>query len=192
MTCLQSKHIWPPKEGLHDVLAGMAPQRRVKKAREPTPQLVSQSLPGMHQRLQVLWSGAEMHTDPRNSHSSRLCVTMVPVGRMGKLRLGAVTLSWDHVTGGQQGQKEMTESLSLDPMLQTKSLKVGYLRSRIIPPRHRLATWGCLGLGRPMSSGRSQARGLPNLCHRSPRCGSAQGNLTRNHEGMGSILGIAQ
>ena len=86
----------------------------------------------------------------------------------------------------------MTESLSLDPMLQTKSLKVGYLRSRIIPPRHRLATWGCLGLGRPMSSGRSQARGLPNLCHRSPRCGSAEGNLTRNHEGMGSILGIAQ
>lgn len=134
MTCLQSKHIWPPKEGLHDVLAGMAPQRRVKKAREPTPQLVSQSLPGMHQRLQVLWSGAEMHTDPRNSHSSRLCVTMVPVGRMGKLRLGAVTLSWDHVTGGQQGQKEMTESLSLDPMLQTKSLKVGYPRSRVIPP----------------------------------------------------------
>lgn len=134
MTCLQSKHIWPPKEGLHDVLAGMAPQRRVKKAREPTPQLVPQSLPGMHQRLQVLWSGAEMHTDPRNSHSSRLCVTMVPVGRMGKLRLGAVTLSWDHVTGGQQGQKEMTESLSLDPMLQTKSLKVGYPRSRIIPP----------------------------------------------------------
>lgn len=134
MTCLQSKHIWPPKEGLHDVLAGMAPQRRVKKAREPTPQLVSQSLPGMHQRLQVLWSGAEMHTDPRNSHSSRLCVTMVPVGRMGKLRLGAVTLSWDHVTGGQQGQKEMTESLSLDPMLQTKSLKVGYPRSRIVPP----------------------------------------------------------
>lgn len=95
MTCLQSKHIWPPKEGLHDVLAGMAPQRRVKKAREPTPQLVPQSLPGMHQRLQVLWSGAEMHTDPRNSHSSRLCVTMVPVGRMGKLRLGAVTLSWE-------------------------------------------------------------------------------------------------
>ena len=95
MTCLQSKHIWPPKEGLHDVLAGMAPQRRVKKAREPTPQLVSQSLPGMHQRLQVLCSGAEMHTNPPNSHSSRLCVTMVPVGRMGKLRLGAVTLSWE-------------------------------------------------------------------------------------------------
>lgn len=45
-----------------------------------------------------------------------------------------MTLSWDHVTGGQQGQKEMTESLSLDPMLQTKSLKVGYPRSRIIPP----------------------------------------------------------
>ena len=59
-------------------------------------------------------------------------------------------------------------------------------------PRPRLATWGCLCLGRPMSSGRSQARGLPNLCHRSPRCGSAEGNLTRNHEGMGSILGIAQ
>lgn len=110
----------------------------------------------------------------------------------GETEPGVVTLSWDHVTGGQQGQKEMTESLSLDPMLQTKSLKVGYLRSRIIPPRHRLATWGCLGLGRPMSSGRSQARGLPNLCHRSPRCGSAEGNLTRNHEGMGSILGIAQ
>ena len=95
MTCLQSKHIWPPKEGLHDVLAGMAPQRRVQKAWESTPQLVPQSLPGMHQRLQVLWSGAEMHTDPPNSHSSRLCVTMVPVGRMGKLRLGAVTLSWE-------------------------------------------------------------------------------------------------
>ena len=95
MTCLQSKHIWPPKEGLHDVLAGMAPQRRVQKAWESTPQLVSQSLPGMHQRLQVLWSGAEMHTNPPNSHSSRLCVTMVPVGRMGKLRLGAVALSWE-------------------------------------------------------------------------------------------------
>ena len=45
-----------------------------------------------------------------------------------------MTLSWDHVTGGQQGQKERTESLSLDPMLQTKSLKVGYPRSRVIPP----------------------------------------------------------
>ena len=52
----------------------------------------------------------------------------------GETEPGVVTLSWDHVTGGQQGQKEMTESLSLDPMLQTKSLKVGYLRSRIIPP----------------------------------------------------------
>lgn len=52
----------------------------------------------------------------------------------GETEPGVVTLSWDHVTGGQQGQKEMTESLSLDPMLQTKSLKVGYPRSRIIPP----------------------------------------------------------
>ena len=49
-----------------------------------------------------------------------------------------MTLSWDHVTGGQQGQKEMTESLSLDPMLQTKSLTMGYLRIRIIPPTSQL------------------------------------------------------
>ena len=58
-----------------------------------------------------------------------------------------MTLSWDHVTGGQQGQKEMTESLSLDPMLQTKSLKVGYLRSRIIPPPPPPRNLGLSGFG---------------------------------------------
>lgn len=134
MTCLQSKHIWPPKEGLHDVLAGMAPQRRVKKAWESTPQLVSQSLPGMHQRLQVLWSGAELHTNPPNSHSSCLCVTMVPIGCMGILCLGNMTLSRVHISGWQNGQDEMTESLSVDSTLQTISVKLGCPRSRINPP----------------------------------------------------------
>ena len=50
---------------------------------------------------------------------------MVPMGRMGNLRLGEVTLSWDHGTSGWQGQMEMTGDLSLDPTLQTKSLHVG-------------------------------------------------------------------
>lgn len=138
MTCLQSKHTWPPKEGLHDVLAGIAPQRRVKKAWESTPQLVFQSLPGMHQRLQVLWSGADMHTNPPNSHRSPLCVTMVPVGRMGILILGNMTLSRIHITGGQQGQNEMTESPFVDSMLQTISVKLGCPRSRINPPALQL------------------------------------------------------
>lgn len=88
----------------------------------------------MQQRLQVLLSGVEMHTNPPTSHSSHLCVAMVPVGRMGNIRLGAVTLSWEQVTCGWQGLNETTESMPLEPMLQTKSLKVGYMRSRIIPP----------------------------------------------------------
>lgn len=140
MTCLQSKPIWPPKEGLHDVLAGMAPQRRVQKAWESTPQLVSQSLPGMHQRLQVLWSGAEMHTNPPNSHSSHLCVTMVPVGRMGIQILGNLVLSRIYITGVQNGQNEMKESLSVDSMLQKISVILGCPRSRIKPPLPRLPT----------------------------------------------------
>ena len=92
----------------------------------------------MHQRLQVLWSGAEMHTNPPNSHSSHLCITMIPNVHMGKLGLGELTLSWDHITGGWQGKNEMTEALPLDPTLQTKSLQVGYPRSRIIPATSQL------------------------------------------------------
>ena len=72
----------------------------------------------MHQRLQVLWSGADMHTNPPNSHSSHLCITVVPTGRIGN-RLKDVTLSWDHVNGGLLGQTGMKEVQSLDPTLQT-------------------------------------------------------------------------
>ena len=78
----------------------------------------------MNQRLQALWSSAEMHTNLPNSHSSRLCITMVPTGHVLTLRLMDVTLSSGHLTGGQHGQNEMREVLYLDPTLQTKSLKV--------------------------------------------------------------------
>ena len=62
-----------------------------------------------------------------------LHIPMVPAGHIGKLRLWEMTLSWDHGTGGWQGPKEKREDLCLDPTLQTKSLHVGYPKSRIIP-----------------------------------------------------------
>ena len=48
--------------------------------------------------------------------SKAMCV--FPTGHMGNLRLGEVTLYWDHGTGGCHGQKEMSEGLSLDPTSQ--------------------------------------------------------------------------
>ena len=59
---------------------------------------------------------------------------MVPVGRMGILILGYMTLSRILITGGQQGQNEVTESPFVDSMLQTISVKLGCPRSRINPP----------------------------------------------------------
>ena len=69
---------------------------------------------------------------------SHLCIPMVPTGRMGNLRLGEVTLSWDHGTVGWQVLKETAKSLSLDTTLQTHFLQVGNLRSRIIPTTSHL------------------------------------------------------
>ena len=69
---------------------------------------------------------------------SLLCIAMVPTGHMGNLSLGELTLSWDHGTGGWQGQKEITECLPLEPTLQIKSLNMGYPRSRIIPATSHL------------------------------------------------------
>ena len=53
-----------------------------------------------------------------------------------------------------------------------------------------LTTWDAMYFGQHMSSGRSQSRGLPNLCHGSSHHGSAEGTLTSPHNGMGSFLGI--
>ena len=61
-----------------------------------------------------------------------------PHGLMGHLGLGEVPQSWDHETNDWQGKKEMTEGLSLETPLQTKSLHVGCPRSRIIPTTSHL------------------------------------------------------
>ena len=72
-----------------------------------------------------------------NSHSSHLYYNGSHWS-LGETETGGMTLSWDHITRGQQGQNEMIEGLSLDPMVQTKSLNVGYPKSRIIPPTLQL------------------------------------------------------
>lgn len=58
---------------------------------------------------------------------------MVPTGRIGKMRLGEVSLSWNHGTSGLQGQKEITEGLFLDPTHQNLVSQIWAPKEQDIP-----------------------------------------------------------
>ena len=73
---------------------------------------------------------------------SHLCIPMVPTGHMGNLRLGEVTLSWDHGTSVWQCQKEMTDGLSVNPKHQNL-VSQSAVPKKQDTPRH-LTPWHCL------------------------------------------------